>query len=85
MTSCRYLACQHVWDPQAPAGPTSHYQSRWWARVELGPWRPEHETVARRLVPPDRAVDLLSWRRKEIAGCLMEQALTAERRVRSRR
>ena len=37
---CRYLACQHVWDPQAPHGPSSHYQTRWWARVELDAWEP---------------------------------------------
>jgi hypothetical protein len=38
VTACRYLACQHVWDPHAPDGPTSHYQTRWWARIELDPW-----------------------------------------------
>ncbi|MEU9207772.1 NUDIX hydrolase [Streptomyces sp. NPDC048415] len=76
--SSRFLACQHVWDPQAPAGPRSHYQTRWWARVELQPWRPAHETVERRLVLPERVVGALSWRRKEIAAVLLEQALAAE-------
>ena len=31
VTVCRYLACQHVWDPDAPDGRTSHYQTRWLA------------------------------------------------------
>ena len=29
-----------------------------WARVELDPWDPQFETVARRLVTPDEAVTL---------------------------
>jgi ADP-ribose pyrophosphatase YjhB (NUDIX family) len=44
VTACHYLTCQHVWDPQAPDGPASHYQTRWWARIALDPWRPDHET-----------------------------------------
>ncbi|MFH9071382.1 NUDIX hydrolase [Streptomyces alboflavus] len=82
VTEYGYLACQHVWDPQAPAGPTSHYQTRWWARVTLDPWRPRHETVFRRLVPPELVVDTLSWRRKEIVSCLLDQALAALARER---
>ncbi|WP_369250401.1 NUDIX hydrolase [Streptomyces sp. R41] len=74
----RYLACQHVWDPQAPSGPTSHYQTRWWARIECDPWRPRHETVDRRLLPPHEAIDALSWRRKEIVTLLLDLALAAE-------
>lgn len=79
VTDRRYLACQHVWDPEAPVGPTSHYQTRWWARVDLEPWHPNDEKVARRLVPPSDVVAGLSWRRKEIAGRLLELALAAER------
>ena len=37
---CQYLASQHVADPLNPDGISSYYQSRWWARVELGPWQP---------------------------------------------
>lgn len=79
VTSSRYLACQHVWDPQAPSGPTSHFQTRWWARVELDPWQPRHETVERRLIPPSRVLGSLSWRRTEIAGLLLDQALAVTR------
>jgi ADP-ribose pyrophosphatase YjhB (NUDIX family) len=83
VTACHYLACQHVWDPQAPAGPTSHYQTRWWARVELEPWHPSNdEYVARRLVAPSDVLPTLSWQRKEIAGRLLNRALAAERTYR---
>ena len=82
VTACRYLACQHVWDPNAPDGLTSHYQTRWWARIELDSWQPDHETVARQLVPPGDVLTTLSWRRKEIAGRLPDLALAAERAYR---
>jgi ADP-ribose pyrophosphatase YjhB (NUDIX family) len=49
---CQYLASQHVADPLNPDGRPSYYQSRWWARVELDPWQPQDEMIARRLVPP---------------------------------
>ena len=84
VTACRYLACQHVWDPQAPNGPTSHYQTRWWARVELEPWNPcDDEYVARHLVAPSGVLSTLSRRCKEIAGRLVDLAVTAEHDVRS--
>jgi ADP-ribose pyrophosphatase YjhB (NUDIX family) len=70
----RYLACQHVWDPEAPDGRTSHYQTRWWARVELDPWEPCHETVERRLVEPDAVISTLSWTGKAIAARLLAAA-----------
>ncbi|HYZ97123.1 MAG TPA: NUDIX hydrolase, partial [Acidimicrobiales bacterium] len=78
VTTGRYLACQHVWDPHAPDGLTSHYQTRWWARIELDPWRPNNETIARQLVPPGDVITTLSWRRKQIAGRLLGLALAAE-------
>jgi ADP-ribose pyrophosphatase YjhB (NUDIX family) len=74
----RYLACQHVWDPGHPDGRTSHYQSRWWARVELGEWRPEHEIVERRLVEPADVVATLFWHGKALAARLLELACEVE-------
>ncbi len=78
VTTGRYLACQHVWDPHAPDWPTSHYQTRWWARIELDPWQPNHETIARQLVPSGDVITTLSWPRKQIAGRLLHLALAAE-------
>jgi ADP-ribose pyrophosphatase YjhB (NUDIX family) len=74
----RYLACQHVWDPEAPDGRTSHYQTRWWARVELDPGLPHHETVDRRLVPRDAVLSTLSWSGKAIAGRILAAASAYE-------
>jgi len=75
----RYLASQHIWDPQAPAGPTSYYQARFWARVELDPWQPRHETVARSLVAPALVPSRLSWTRTQIAARLLDLAAAADR------
>jgi 8-oxo-dGTP pyrophosphatase MutT (NUDIX family) len=82
VTASRYLACQHIADPLNTFGATSFYQTRWWARVTLDPWQPEHEMVDRRLVPPERVLETLCWTEKEIAGRLLEQALDADSRYR---
>lgn len=67
-----FLVAQHVWEPQARTGRTSHYQTRWWARVELDPWAPRHETVARQLVAPELVAPTLSWTGKAIVCRLIE-------------
>jgi ADP-ribose pyrophosphatase YjhB (NUDIX family) len=78
--ACEYLACQHVADPHNPDGPTSYYQTRWWARVALEPWRPQHEMTRRRLVPPGLVLPTLFWPEKTIAQRLLDQALAADQR-----
>ena len=80
---CQYLASQHVADPLNPDGISSYYQSRWWARVELDPWQPQDEMIARRLVPPARSWTPW-WQRKEIAHRLLQLALDADRHGRAR-
>ncbi|MDF2744624.1 MAG: hydrolase [Actinomycetia bacterium] len=81
---CQYLASQHVADPLNPDGISSYYQSRWWARVDLDPWQPQDEMIARRLVPPGQVLDTLWWQRKEIAHRLLQLALDADRHGRAR-
>jgi 8-oxo-dGTP pyrophosphatase MutT (NUDIX family) len=81
---CRYLASQHVADPLNPDGRTSYYQTRWWARIDLDPWQPQDEMIGRRLVAPNQVLDVLSWRRKEIAHRLLQLALDADQDDRSR-
>jgi hypothetical protein len=73
-----------VADPLNPDGRPSYYQTRWWARVELDPWEPRDEMIGRRLVAPDQVLDLLSWRRKEIAHRLLHLALDADQEDRVR-
>jgi 8-oxo-dGTP pyrophosphatase MutT (NUDIX family) len=80
----RYLASQHVADPLNPDGRPSYYQTRWWARVELDPWQPQDEMISRRLVAPNQVLDVLSWRRKEIAHRLLQLALDADQDDRAR-
>jgi ADP-ribose pyrophosphatase YjhB (NUDIX family) len=74
----RFLACQHVSDPEAPDGRTSHYQARWWARVELDGWDPRFEIEERCTVPVEEVLTTLCWREKAIAGRLLSMALAVE-------
>jgi len=57
----RYIGCQRVDDPDHPIGPWRYYQARFWARVELLPWDPQHEIDERRLVRPEDFLRTLSW------------------------
>jgi ADP-ribose pyrophosphatase YjhB (NUDIX family) len=75
-----YLASQHVLDPEHPAGRTSYYQSRWWARVELDEWLPRFETTARKLVVPDDLAEEISWADTTILSRLLGFAWEAELR-----
>ena len=84
VVACRYLAAQHVADPLNPNGGPSYYQTRWWARVELDRWRPQHEMTARRLVPSDEVLPALCWSRKEVAGRLLDLAMQVDRQHRRR-
>jgi hypothetical protein len=82
--ACEYLACQHVADPLHPDGAVGYYQTRWWADVTVQPWRPQHEMTGRRLLPPDRVLATRFWPEKTIARRLLDQAITADLRHRTR-
>jgi 8-oxo-dGTP pyrophosphatase MutT (NUDIX family) len=69
-------------EPSGAPRPNSHYQTRWWARLELDAWEPRHETVQRLSMPPERVLATLSWRSKVIAARLLDPALTHERQQR---
>jgi 8-oxo-dGTP pyrophosphatase MutT (NUDIX family) len=48
--ACAYIGCQrveHLDDGHAP-----HFETRFWARVDLEPFTPEHEMTARRWMTP---------------------------------
>ncbi|HEX5120182.1 MAG TPA: NUDIX domain-containing protein [Pseudonocardiaceae bacterium] len=68
---------------EACATVLDYYQSRWWARVAVHPWRPAHEMTGRRLVAPADVAATLFWPEKDIAARLIEQALAAEERHRT--
>jgi 8-oxo-dGTP pyrophosphatase MutT (NUDIX family) len=78
VTALRYLAAQHVWDPENPSGRQGYYQSRWWARIELEEWDPRHEMIARVIVPAVEVVPSLFWAEKTIAARLLDLAVEAD-------
>jgi 8-oxo-dGTP pyrophosphatase MutT (NUDIX family) len=75
-----YIGCQRVDDPDAPRGPTTYYQSRFWARVEVYPWKPQFETIERTLVPIDRFLSTLFWGDSPIAKAILAAGLAMENR-----
>jgi ADP-ribose pyrophosphatase YjhB (NUDIX family) len=75
-----YMGCQRVDDPTAPSGPTTYYQMRFWARVEVYPWKPQFETTERRLVATDQFLDTLFWGHSPIARQILGDAIRAENR-----
>jgi ADP-ribose pyrophosphatase YjhB (NUDIX family) len=79
VVACQYLASQHVADPRNPRGATSYYQTRWWARVTVDPWQPQHEMTHRRLVTAELVLSTLFWPEKSFAQRLLDQALTVDR------
>lgn len=74
----RYIGCQRVDDPDHPTGPWRYYQARFWARVELLPWDPQHEIDERRLVPPGDFLHTLTWGSAPTAAIILAAGLKAE-------
>jgi NADH pyrophosphatase NudC (nudix superfamily) len=74
----RYIGCQRVDDPEHSAGPWRYYQTRFWARVELLPWDPQHEIDERRLVRPEDFLQTLSWGSAPSAAIILKEGLKAE-------
>ncbi len=74
---CRYIGCQRVEDIEASR--PAYYQTRFWARVELDEFRPEHETTAGKLVPPAAFRSTLFWGAAPTAGLILERGLAKEK------
>jgi ADP-ribose pyrophosphatase YjhB (NUDIX family) len=74
--SSQYIGCQRVeeLDSECPA----YYQARFWARVELDKFLPEHEMTARRLVDPDDFRATLFWGAETTASLILERGLEIE-------
>ena len=80
LVACEYLGCQRVEDPQRPEGPDRYYQARYWARIELYPFEPRFETVARQLVSPATFLATLAWGETVAARRILEAGRVLERR-----
>src|SRR5262245_57108491 len=57
----QYIGCQQVEDPDSLDGPALYYQARYWARVEIYPFKALFETTDRKLIDPDEFLDSLFW------------------------
>jgi 8-oxo-dGTP pyrophosphatase MutT (NUDIX family) len=72
----RYIGCQRV--EELDGDRLTYFQTRFWARVELEDFRPEHEMTARRLVPPEEFRATLFWGAETTAGVILERGLAIE-------
>jgi 8-oxo-dGTP pyrophosphatase MutT (NUDIX family) len=76
VVDCAYIGCQRVDELDGELVP--YFQTRFWARVELEPFVPEHEMSGRRLVAPERFREALFWGRESTAGVILERGLAIE-------
>lgn len=74
----QYIGCQQVEDPGAVGEPKLYYQARFWARVEVYPFKALFETIDRRLVDPDELLDTLFWGGLPIAKVVFDCGLRVE-------
>jgi len=74
----RYIGCQRV--EELDDGLPAYYQTRFWARVELDEFRPDHEMSDRRLVAPEEFRSTLFWGAEVTAGLILERGLAIEDR-----
>ncbi|MBA3945957.1 MAG: NUDIX domain-containing protein [Herpetosiphonaceae bacterium] len=81
VTDLVYIGAQHVDDPLSPTGETSYYQARFWARVQLEPFMPQHETQYRRIVVPADVLPTLAWSTTKVAEALLHAALAVEQQT----
>jgi 8-oxo-dGTP pyrophosphatase MutT (NUDIX family) len=73
-----YIGCQQVEDPDAVEGPRLYYQARYWARVEVYPFKALFETTDRQLVEPGAFLDQLFWGDVPIARTVFDCGLAVE-------
>jgi len=74
----QYIGCQQIEDPDAVTGPKRYYQARFWARVEVYPFKALFETTARRLLEPSELLDNLFWGDLPIAKMVLDCGLAVE-------
>lgn len=76
VVACAYVGCQRVEELDGELAP--YYQTRFWARIELDPFVPEHEMTGRRLVAPEEFREALFWGTEATAGLILERGLAIE-------
>jgi len=74
----QYIGCQQIEDPEAAVGPKLYYQARFWARVEVYPFKALFETTDRKLVDPGEFLDNLFWGDLPIAKVVLDCGLAVE-------
>jgi 8-oxo-dGTP pyrophosphatase MutT (NUDIX family) len=77
VTSSSYIGCQRV--EELDGDRLAYYQTRFWARVELDEFQPEHEMTDRRLVAPEEFRTILFWGAEATAGLILERGLAIEK------
>jgi 8-oxo-dGTP pyrophosphatase MutT (NUDIX family) len=75
-----YIGCQRIDDPEHPDGLTTYYQARFWARVEVYPFKALFETTERKLVDPDEFLSTLIWGDAPIAKIILDRGIAVENR-----
>jgi ADP-ribose pyrophosphatase YjhB (NUDIX family) len=76
VVTSRYIGCQRV--EELDGDRLTYFQTRFWARVELDEFRPEHEMTARRLVAPEDFRTVLFWGAETTAGLILQRGLAVE-------
>lgn len=79
----RLIGCQRIDDDDHPDGRQRYYQTRFWARVRLLDWQPQHETYERRLVTPEEFLSALSWGDRPTARLILDAGELIESQLRA--
>jgi ADP-ribose pyrophosphatase YjhB (NUDIX family) len=77
VTNLVYLGAQEVDDLD---GLPPHYQTLWWARVQLNEFKAEYETTGRKMVKPSEIIPVMRWHPSGILEAIIEAAIECERR-----
>jgi 8-oxo-dGTP pyrophosphatase MutT (NUDIX family) len=75
-----YIGCQRIDDPENPDGLTTYYQARFWARVEIYPFKPLFETTQRKFVDTSEFLATLFWGDAPAAKIILDRGITVENR-----
>src|SRR4051812_29124994 len=74
----QYIGCQQIEDPDAADGPPIYYQARFWARVEVYPFKALFETTERKLIDPTEFLTSLHWGNVPIAKTILDAGIAVE-------